>query len=278
MYKFGILPYLNAAPLVHFLSEVCPYPELIYCKPREMFSKLADHRVDAAIVPVIDYFDTPGLEMVDGLGICANGNVESVLLQCKCPLEQVRIVNLDQASKTSNMLVELLLKRHFRVRHEINFCIGSPNADACVVIGDHALRAEPALVSYDLAAEWKNMTSLPFVFAVWVHWNDRRDNRILSDILHAAKDMGCKAIAKLAKLYAGKVGITESRCLHYLTSSIKYDIGPAEKSGIKLFRELSGSIKKMHEQTIKEESLKIRRIVRNEHKPRTNEPILTRLR
>lgn len=269
---------MNAAPLVHFLPEACSYPELIYCKPREMFSELAGRRVDAAIVPVVDYLDTPGLEMVDGLGICADGNVESVLLQCKCPLEQVRIVNLDPASKTSNMLVKLLLKRHFYVRQEIRFCIGAPDADACVVIGDRALRAEPALKSYDLAAEWKSMTSLPFVFAVWAHWNDRQDSRILSDILHAAKDAGCKAIAELAKLYANKVGITEPRCRHYLTSSIRYDLGPAEKSSIKLFRELSGSLTKTHKQAIKEESIKTRRIVRNERKSRAIEPILTRLR
>ncbi len=269
---------MNAAPLVHFLPEACSYPELIYCKPREMFSMLASRRVDVAIVPVVDYLDTPGLEMVDGLGICANGNVESVLLQCKRPLEQVKIVNLDPASKTSNMLVKLLLKHYFCIRQEIHFCIGASEADACVVIGDCALQAKQALKTYDLAAEWKSMTSLPFVFAVWAHWNDRRDSRILSDILHAAKEAGCNAIGKLVKLYANKVGITESRCRHYLTSCIQYDIGPAEKSSMKLFRELSESLMKTHKQTIKDKSIKIRRIVRNEHKSRKIEPILTRLR
>jgi len=243
-----------------------------------MFSMLAGRRVDAAIVPVVDYLDTPGLEMVDGLGICADGNVESVLLQCKCPLDQVRIINLDPASKTSNMLVKLLLKRHFRLRQEIHFCTEAPDADASVVIGDRALRAKPVLKSYDLAAEWKNMTSLPFVFAVWVHWNDRKDSRILSDILHGAKEEGCKAIAKLAKLYANGVGITESRCRHYLTSCIRYDLGPAEKSSIKLFNELFVSLTKTHEQTIKDKSIKIQRILRDEHKSQTIEPILTRLK
>ena len=269
---------MNAAPLVHFLPEVYSYPELIYCKPREMFPMLASRRVDVAIVPVVDYLDTLGLEMVDGMGICADGNVESVLLQCKRPLEQVKIVNLDPASKTSNMLVKLLLKRHLCVQQEIHFCIGDPQADAYVVIGDRALRAKPTLISYDLAAEWKSMTSLPFVFAVWAHWNDRKDSRILYDILQAAKDAGCNAIAKLAKLYANKVGITESRCLHYLTSSIKYDLGPAEKSSIKLFRELSESLMKTHKQTIKDKFIKLRKIVQDEHKSRKIEPILTRLR
>lgn len=278
MYRFGVLPYLNAAPLVHFLPNACSSPELIYCKPREMFSVLASRRVDAAIVPVVDYLNTPGLEMVDGLGIFADGNVESVLLQCKCPLEQVRIVNLDPASKTSNMLVKLLLKRHFRLRQEIHFCTEAPDADACVVIGDRALRAKPALKSYDLAAEWKSMTSLPFVFAVWAYWNDLPDSRGLSETLHAAKDMGRRSIAKLAKIYAKRIGLSETRCRHYLTSCIHYDLGPTEKNSIKLFNELSVSLTKKHKQTIKDKSIKIHRILRDEHKSQTIEPILTRLK
>jgi len=278
MFRFGVLPYLNAAPLVHFLPEACSYPELLYCKPQEMFSVLAGRRVDAAIVPVVDYLDTPGLEMVDGLGICADGDVESVLLQCKCPLEQIKTINFDPASKTSNMLVKLLLKQHFRVQQEISFCIGSLQADANVVIGDRALRAKPAMKTYDLAAEWKKMTSLPFVFAVWAHWKDHSDIRRLSGILHAAKNTGCKAVVELAKLNAKRVGITEARCRHYLTSRIRYDLGPAEKSGMQLFRQLYKSLNKIHIENIKEESVKTRRIVRNERKSQEIEPILTRLR
>jgi chorismate dehydratase len=278
MFRFGVLPYLNAAPLVHFLPEVCSCPELLYCKPREMLAILANHRVDAAIIPVVDYLDTPGLEIVDGLGICADGDVESVLLQCKCPLEQIKTVNLDSASKTSNMLVRLLLKRHFSVRQEISFCIGSPQADACVVIGDRALRAKPVLETYDLAAEWKKMTSLPFVFAVWAHWKGHSDSRRLSEILHVAKDTGCKAIIELAKLHANSVGISAVRCRHYLTSCIRYDLGSAEKKGMQLFGELYKSLNKTHIQNIKEESIKTRRIVRNDRKSQEIEPILTQLR
>jgi chorismate dehydratase len=176
------------------------------------------------------------------------------------------------------MLVKLLLKQHFCIRREIHFRTGAPKADACVVIGDRALQAERALISYDLAAEWKNMTALPFVFAVWAYWNDLSDSRGLSKTLHAAKDMGCRSIAKLAKIYAKRIGLSEARCRHYLASCIKYDIGPAEKSSIKLFRELSGSLMKTHEQTIKDKSIKIQRIVRNEHKSQTIEPTLTQLK
>ena len=43
-------------------------------------------------------------------------------------------------------------------------------ADAALIIGDPALRIDPAALPwhvYDLGAEWVEMTGLPMVFAVW---------------------------------------------------------------------------------------------------------------
>lgn len=276
--RFGVLPYLNAAPLLHFLPKVCADVKLICRTPREMLAELAGGRVDAAIVPIVDYFDVSELEMVDGLGICADGRVESVLLLCECPLKEIRIVNLDLASKTSNLLARLLLEKHFRLRQEILFSTGNPEADASVVIGDRALLAEPALESYDLAAEWKSMTGLPFVFAVWAHWKDHPESRRLSEILHAAKDAGSDAIAKLARLHAKRLGLTEFRCRHYLSRCIRYDLGPAEKRGMQLFRELCRTMPGTRGQEIREESGQTRRIVGDERKHRATAPALARYR
>ena len=44
-------------------------------------------------------------------------------------------------------------------------------ADAALLIGDDALRAKyktsDSLYVYDLGREWKDLTGLPMVFAVW---------------------------------------------------------------------------------------------------------------
>jgi chorismate dehydratase len=215
---------------------------------------------------------------VEGLGICADGAVESVLLQCKCPVDQIRTVNLDPASRTSNLLAELLLKKHFHVRREIYFCDGISGADASVVIGDRALQSGSNEISYDLAAEWKNMTDLPFVFAVWVHQNDHPENQKFIRILHAAKDAGLGSIPELSRLYSKRLGLAESRCNQYLTSCIKYDLGQAEKQGMQLFWELCRSLPKIRRRTIKEEALKTRRIEGDEHKNRAIEPTFARIR
>ena len=101
MYKFTLLPYVNAAPLVHFVPEVCPDDDLIYRNTRETLYESVRGRADASIIPVVDYLDTLRLEMIESLGICADGHVESVLPQSKSPLEEVKAVNLDPTSTTS---------------------------------------------------------------------------------------------------------------------------------------------------------------------------------
>jgi hypothetical protein len=85
-------------------------------------------------------------------------------------------------------------------------------------------------------------------------------------------------IAEMAKLFAKRVGISEVRCRHYLTSCIHYDLGPAEKRGMQLFHELYKNLTETQKQTIKEDSIQTRRIIKNERKSRSTEPIFTRLK
>jgi chorismate dehydratase len=273
MYRFAVLPYLNAVPLVQFLPMVCPVEELIYCKPRETLCELVAGKVDAALIPVVDYFGTQGLETARGLGICADGGVESVLLQSKYPLSEVHTVALDPESKTSNILAKVLLKNHFRMLHDIKIGPDVGDADAQVIIGDRALCAESALESYDLAAEWKRMTGLPFVFAVWAYRTEFSQKLKLSRILRRAKEAGVDAIGRLSRSHAARLGLSEVRCRHYLTCCIYYDIGPEEKAGMQLFRELSRDLIDRSPETSWDKHSQIRRIVRNEHSSQGIEPV-----
>jgi chorismate dehydratase len=251
MYKFAVLPYANAAPLVHFIPQVYPNAKLTHLKPCNTTLELISGRVDAAIIPIVDYFNMPALEMVKGIGICANGNVESVLLQCKYPLKDVRTIKLDPASRTSNLLLKVLIKKHFRIGHDIRFGKNIENPDAEVVIGDRALCGKPAFESYDLAGEWKNMTGLPFVFAVWAYRVGYSDSQKLTQILQAAKQAGCNDIGNLSKLQAERLGINEEQCYHYLTDCLHYDIGTDEQAAMDLFRQVSMDLTNIQNKTNK---------------------------
>ncbi len=246
-YRFCVLPYANALPLVHFLASVYPPAKLFYHVPRSATGALLEGAVDAALIPVADYFRHPDLVTIPGLGICADGDVTSVLLQCHRPLSQVRVIGLDPESRTSNALIQVLMRDHFRISDRLEYSSCDDEADACVCIGDRALCAPPAGETYDLAGEWKKMTGLPFVFAVWAVRRSCPHIREISHILQRAKDRGCQSLVELARLCAQRLGLREDRCHEYLADRLHYDVGPAERDGMGLFRSLVASLPKQRE-------------------------------
>jgi len=241
LFRFAVLPYANALPLVHCIPRVCPEAELVYRTPRQAIEALLTNRVDAALVPLIDHFRNPDVSTVTDLGICADGDVTSVLLQCRRPLREVRTVRPDPESRTSNVLVQILLADHFHVSPEILTAPEGPAADACVCIGDRALTGPPALETYDLAGEWKKMTGLPFVFAAWLVRRSCPNVEEMSGVLHAAKEVGCRSLTSLARLAAARLNLSEDRCRDYLGRCLHYDLGPREHQAIDLFRRLAAT-------------------------------------
>ncbi|MCE5326284.1 MAG: menaquinone biosynthesis protein [Planctomycetaceae bacterium] len=237
-YVFASVPYANASPLAHFLPQVCGGAQVVYGHPSSLAQRLVAGEVDVAMLPVAAYFATPGLAMIDGMGICADGAVWSVLLKCRRPLSEIRVVAADPASRSSNALAKLLLKEHFRQSVEMITDAGA-EADADVVIGDRALCQPPAPCGdLDLGQCWKDMTALPFVFAVWAYRAEAENAAALAQIASAAKDMGCRNIEVLAAIRAETLHLPLERCREYLASIIRYDLGPREAQGMERFRQL----------------------------------------
>ncbi|MHC4986336.1 MAG: menaquinone biosynthetic enzyme MqnA/MqnD family protein [Planctomycetota bacterium] len=201
-FTFAAVPYANAAPLAHFLPQVHADVAVIFAPPSQLAQAVIDGRADAALVPVVDCFANPELRM-------------------------------------SNALARVLLADHFGLSVEIRPFDPDESPDAAVVIGDRALQAPPAPGGdIDLAGQWKLMTSLPFVFAVWAHRADHPDPQGLAETARAARDAGVAAIDELASIWAERLGLNFQRCRDYLGSAIHYDLGPRERAGMQLFKEL----------------------------------------
>jgi len=239
MYRFAVLPYCNAAPLVYYLSDFCQSTRLMEKYPREMSDELKTNRVDAALVPIVDFLANENLRMVPGLGICADGPVESVLLQSQKPLDEVKSIQLFPESRTSNALIQILLFQHFGANHDIRFTTGDPDADATIMIGDKALCEDQADYTYDLSDMWNRQTNLPFVFAVWACKADFFDRTNISSILYKTKEKGCNNISVLSRHHAERLNLDPTYIQHYLTDCLYYDIGPREVESIKIFQELT---------------------------------------
>lgn len=239
-YGFAAPAYANAVPLTQAIPEVAPGSRVVLDRPANLIPPLLDGRVDAALIPVAGLFANPELTFIDGTGICAGRQVRSVLLKCRRPLDQVRTVLLDPASRSSNALAMILFRDHWK--RPVEFLTeetDSASADAAVTIGDRALSEPPgAAGDYDLAEQWNLMTGLPFVFAVWVLRGDHPDRDDIARIIQAAKAAGKAALPEIIRQEATRLGIAEELCQDYFARCIHFDVGPREREAMARFRAL----------------------------------------
>lgn len=165
-YRISAISYTNTKPFVFGLqhSPVLDKIELNFDVPAECARKLAEDQVDIGIVPVAALLLLPDYQIVADYCIGAHGAVDSVFVFSEKPVQDIKTLRLDLQSRTSNNLAKVLFKNYWKTQPEIV----EGEADAFVEIGDRTFgKKNKYPFVYDLAAEWKNFTGLPFVFAVW---------------------------------------------------------------------------------------------------------------
>ena len=93
----------------------------------------------------------------------------------RVPPAEVRSLALDEGSRTSAVLAQILLHELYGIRPELRTLPidASPNefeSDAVLVIGDRAIcnDEQPFVEVWDLGDRWCRWAELPFVFAMWV--------------------------------------------------------------------------------------------------------------
>ena len=146
--------------------------------PSKLLSGLADASLDVALLPVIDLQRLPGLRSFCAAASAADGPTLTVRLFSSRPLESMRTLACDVDSHTSVALARIILAERWNIRPAfIDFKAGEQtDADARLLIGDKVICDEPAGMPYqlDLGQAWKELTGLPFVFAVWSGSRGRR--------------------------------------------------------------------------------------------------------
>lgn len=112
-------------------------------------------------------------------------------------------------------------------------------ADAALIIGDPALRVDPASLPwhvYDLGAEWVEMTGLPMVFAVWAG----RKGTVTPELVAAFQDSCRYGLAHMEEIVAAEAearGFAPGVVREYLTQNIVHRLGPRDYQGMELFLE-----------------------------------------
>src|SRR4051812_11782406 len=108
--RVGAVNYLNTKPLVYRLERVAPQCEGIFDLPSRLADGLAEGRFDVALIPSIEFFQDPGYRIVSDACIGCRGPVLSVKLFSRVPANRIRTLALDEGSRTSAALSQILLK------------------------------------------------------------------------------------------------------------------------------------------------------------------------
>src|SRR5215469_16740719 len=103
-FRIGSVPYLNAAPLTRGLEG-----DVTFATPSKLAEMLRRDELDTALVSITEVLLNDRYDVLDGIAIASLGEVYSVLLAHKKPLEEVREIFCDTASLTSVNLLRVLL-------------------------------------------------------------------------------------------------------------------------------------------------------------------------
>lgn len=246
--RFGAVQYLNTKPLVHGLAA--PGIDLAFDLPSRLADRLTAGRLDVALIPVVEFFRHPEHRLVSDACIGCRGAVMSVKLLFRVPPARVASIALDEGSRTSAVLAQVLLAERHGVRPRVEpLPIGSDAsetaADAVLLIGDRALGDATAGGSFqqvwDLGDEWCRWTGLPFVFAAWAARPGVAAERFAGR-LESARDSGLANLAAIAAAEAAPHGLTVPQCLSYLRDNLHYHLGSSELAAIGTFRDLAAGL------------------------------------
>jgi chorismate dehydratase len=236
--RIGAVNYLNTKPLIHGLEELAPQAELVLDVPSRLADGLRQGRLDVALIPVIEYFRGEGYSIVPGISIASDGPVLSVTLFSRVPFAAIRRVALDEGSRTSATLTQVLLRHRHGVRPEVvplplDAEAEAVDADAVLLIGDRAMRAcLPGFAhAFDLGQEWHDWVGLPFVYAVWAV-RAGVDLGPVAEALHEAKRRGLRQVGPIAHREAPRLGLDAGFCRRYLDNIIRFGLGPREQAGL----------------------------------------------
>ena len=240
MINIAAISYLNSVPFIYGLknSKIWNHINLQLDFPSACARKIINFDVDLALVPVTVLAKMPQSYIISDYCIGSDGHVDTVCVYSDVPIHLVESIFLDYQSSTSVALLKILLNEYWCLNPElISSSLGFESKIkgkiAGLVIGDRAFSLNTKFnYVYDLSAIWKEMTGLPFVFALWVANKELSTNFIKvfnTSIMNGIRQID-KALVDESCQY-----LTYKNQSDYLNNKISYILDSKKREAIKLF-------------------------------------------
>jgi chorismate dehydratase len=273
--RISIVQYLNTAPLVWGFTNgpLRGKYDLSFTVPSQCAEQLRTGKVDVAIIPAIEYQRIDDLVILPDMAIASKEQVRSLLIIAKKPIEQVKTFALDASSRSTQTLTRILCAEKWKIAPE--FAEASPDlgamlqqADAALLIGDPALRiavgiekeswrgaegqticqaatlgidSSELLYIYDVVGEWRSLTGLPAVLAVWAARRDIATPEVAADFL-ASRDYGLSRIPEICFDAARELELPQRTLESYLRQNIDFSLDEENRRGLELYFAYAASL------------------------------------
>lgn len=273
--RISIVQYLNTAPLVRGFTHgpLRGKYDLSFTVPSQCAAALQSGVVDLAIIPAIEYQRIAGLVALPDLSVSSKKSVRSLLLITKKPLREVRKIALDRSSRSTQALTRILCAKRWQIAPE---CFEAEpdlprmlhSADAAMLIGDPALRVSlhgvtfsgaAKVVVYDLVEEWRALTNLPAVLALWAGRQEVVTKEVVQDFQHSLV-FGLLHLDDICDQAAPELNLPAAELRRYLSENIDYRLDAENLQGLQRYYDFAaelGIIQSNREIVMAEETIRV---------------------
>jgi chorismate dehydratase len=239
----GCVKYLNARPLIRGWPGNVEFDH-----PSALCQRLAKGLLDVALVSSFEFLRNPIYRIVDDVSISSDGPVYSVVVAHRGAFSDIEEIELDPASETAVNLLRCLLAElglTVRLTRAVPGSTGLPRAR--LIIGDQAISFRQNHAGefqfWDLGEQWKKLTGLPFVYALWLIRPEVPDAKSIAQRLRGLRDENFADIQVImsdavADAAAKKQAITQEFLNRYYNEYLRFGFGTREKLGLQTFADL----------------------------------------
>lgn len=220
--------YTNTLPFLKGIrnAEVMHDIDLYLDYPSECARKVIAGEADMGVIPVAALVDMEQYYIIGDFCIGSDGAVDSVFIFSEKPIQEVNTLRLDKQSRTSNGLARILLKHYWK--KEVEIVGDEEQADAYVLIGDRTFgKKDSVAYAYDMGHYWKELTGLPFAYAIWVA--NKELPKSFTERFNAALADG---VARTEEVVADLPAYPNFDFKKYLTESLDYSLDEGKREAI----------------------------------------------
>ena len=237
--RVGCVKYLNARPLIRGWPGNVEFDH-----PSALCQRLSKGQLDVALVSSFEFLRNPIYGVVDDVSISSDGPVYSVVVAYRGEFSNIEEIERDPASETAVNLLRCLLAElglTARLTGSVPRSAGLPRAR--LIIGDQAIRFRQdhagAFQFWDLGEQWKKLTGLPFVYALWLIRPEVPDAKSIAQRLRRLRDENLADVpAVVADAADNKQAITREFLDRYYHEHLRFGFGTREKQGLQTFADL----------------------------------------